>query len=174
MSQLKIELNEEFIERFWAKVNKKSDDECWEWTASGSNKGYGRIRVKGKMYKAHRVSWTIHQGEIPEHNSYHGMCVCHKCDNPSCVNPAHLFLGTNKENAEDRKRKERGEAFPGEKNGSHKLTEKQVVEIREKYIPYKYILRQLAEEYGVHLTEIHHIVKYKKWKHICVPLSANE
>jgi HNH endonuclease len=89
-------------ERFWAKVVKTS--ECWKWTANKNNKGYGMIREGGLLPKrlAHRVSWVIHNGQIPEQ-----MCVLHKCDNPECTNPNHLFLGTLAENMLDKERKGR-------------------------------------------------------------------
>ena len=105
--------------RFWEKV-KKSDD-CWVWTAAIDKCGYGYIGLgPGKgMGKAHRVSWQLHKGGIPE-----GLCVLHKCDNPSCVNPEHLFLGTQKDNAVDRELKGRGNQPVGDKHWTHKHPER--------------------------------------------------
>lgn len=99
-----IRLDESLRSRFWAKVDQRSADECWEWTAYRNDKGYGRIgRTGGKAhFLAPRVSWTIAFGDIPD-----GLIVCHHCDNPPCVNPAHLFLGTHKDNADDRETKGR-------------------------------------------------------------------
>ena len=88
-------------ERFWGKVEVPSYGECWEWTA-GKIRGYGSIFYNGKTHKAHRISWKIHFGKIPK-----DMCVLHECDNPSCVNPSHLFLGTHKDNSDDKIQKGR-------------------------------------------------------------------
>lgn len=92
--------------RFERKVRQSA--ECWTWTGTKSYQGYGSLRNEsGQMEKAHRVAWRIYVGEIPLGSGPHGTCVLHRCDNPSCVNPKHLFLGSNRENAIDRQRKGR-------------------------------------------------------------------
>ncbi len=166
-----MELSEKNIKNFWEKIDIKGDDDCWEWTAYKNKNGYGTLNINKKTYMSHRISWIIENGEIQKDNSYHGMCVCHKCDNPGCQNPKHLFLGTHKDNMDDKVNKNRqGKGIdlscPGEKHGMHKLTEQEVLEIRQKYIPRIYTQKQLAEEYGVSQCEISKILNDKIWKHI--------
>ena len=157
----KIELTEECIERFWNKVDKKSDDECWGWHGVGDQYGRCRIRIMGKKYLSYRVSWVIHHGDIPE-----GLCVCHTCDNPVCTNPAHLFLGSQRDNILDMEEKGRALHLAGEQHYKSKLTEKEVVEILQKYVPFVYTTGMLAKEYGVERTTISCIINGKTWKYI--------
>lgn len=83
-------------ERFWSCVDKKSKHDCWEWTGRKNDNGYGLIYINTKEIRTHRYSWQLHNGEIPE-----GLFVLHNCFNPSCINPHHLRLGTNKDNCND-------------------------------------------------------------------------
>jgi hypothetical protein len=93
-------------ERFWDNVQK--GEGCWEWIGTKCLSGYGRIKTNYKRISAHRFMWELRNGPIPKlENSYHGICVLHRCDNPSCVNPDHLFLGTNRDNSIDRDKKGR-------------------------------------------------------------------
>lgn len=112
-------------QRFWAKVDKRSEAECWPWMATKNGVGYGKftLGVNNKVL-AHRYSYEAANGPIPD-----GVLVCHKCDNPQCVNPAHLFLGTHKDNMEDAVRK--GRQARGARLPQTKLTDAQVLEAIE-------------------------------------------
>ena len=148
-------------ERFWAKVAKGSSDDCWEWTAA-LIKGYGEISRGGRkngMMMAHRLSWILHNGPIPT-----GSIVCHRCDNPSCVNPHHLFLGTQTDNMQDAARK--GRMARGERHHNAKLSKSQVLEIREQYASGNTSTIILAAKYGVSQALVAKIVRRKRWKHI--------
>lgn len=97
-----MNLTKQQLNRFWAKVDTKTENECWEWTASKNNKGYGQFAINKIAKSTHRISYTIHKGEIPD-----TMSICHTCNNPPCVNPKHLYIGTDTQNmrqAADEKR----------------------------------------------------------------------
>ena len=132
----------------------------WQWIGYKNNRGYGTLYVDGKHKYAHRISYQIHIGKIPN-----GMCVLHSCDNPACVNPEHLHLGTQKINAYEREIRNRGNHVRGEKNGRSKFTIKQILEIRKK--SQKGISNaELAKEYSVVNSTIHFIKTKKHWKHV--------
>ncbi len=155
-------------EAFFARVRKT--DTCWIWTG-GSIRGYGTLEVvqwHGKkkeriLYRAHRLSWKIHFGDPGDLN------VCHNCpggDNPLCVNPAHLWLGTQNDNVQDMLQKRRGKFVRGEQHGCAKLTQKQVLAIRRAYGAGYESYKTLAETYGVTKTLIAAIVHRKAWTHV--------
>lgn len=145
--------------RFYAKVLLPNENGCMEWIGSLSY-GYGNIlgREKKKIILAHRLSYEIHYGKFDE-----SLCVCHTCDNPRCVAPEHLFLGTKKDNSDDMFAKNRNHHLAGEENKNAKLTIKQVNEIRNKLMDGS-AASILAKEYGVSDIHIRRIKHKQSWK----------
>lgn len=129
----------------------------WKWNGAGNHAGYGALTFRGKAYSAHRLSYQAFNGPIPV-----GMHILHTCDNPWCVNPAHLQAGTAKENRADCKAKGRLNIMRGSANGFSKLTEDDVLEIRTSDIG----PRELAKKFGLHEGSICHIRRGLTWKHI--------
>jgi hypothetical protein len=143
-------------------VDKSSADGCWTWIGCTQRPGYGRVNFGGRLYFAHRISAQF--AGMPIGN----LMVLHKCDNPPCCNPDHLFLGTRRDNAIDCTRKGR-RVYPAGKRGAENpaaiLTEENVVEAR--ILRSKgWIYRRLAERYGVHISTISHAVYGLHWKHV--------
>lgn len=150
---------EESISVFWSSVIVTADDnKCWEWSGIKDYDGYGIIKI-GNIYKAHRFAWSYPDYIIPPK-----MLICHSCDNPSCCNPKHLFLGTLRDNSDDKVQKGRNPR--GESHGMHKLSADQVIEIRLRYAEGNVSSLELGNEYGVHRKTIIAIVKRRAWKHI--------
>jgi hypothetical protein len=152
-------------ERFWSKVDRRGPDDCWEWLGS-RDKGYGKIGSggrRGRPLQASRVSWEIHFGPIPD-----GLWVLHRCDNPPCVNPEHLFLGTRTDNIRDMHRKKRWAPNPvrGEDNCLAKLSGNQVREIRDSYQGRYGEKAALARRFGVSKNAIGNIIARKTWAHL--------
>jgi hypothetical protein len=145
-------------ERFWAKVDKSlGDHQCWNWQAAKLQAGYGQFKASSYiMHLAHRFSYELHFGPVPD-----GMYVCHRCDNPSCVNPAHLFAGEPKDNSGDMvaKGRNRSGILPGALNGNARLSLEQVKAIRNSNVS----CRKLAAEYGVGSSQIHRIKQGQAW-----------
>lgn len=151
-------------ERFWNQVDKSG--ECWEWIGTTNDRGYGLFRYNYGDYRAHRFSYELAHGPIIEE----GMFVCHKCDNPLCVRPDHLFLGTTQENTTDKVSK--GRQARGETSGNSILTEEQVRSMIQEYIPGRFGYRVLAQKYGVSAGHVARIIKGKLWKHIRRPYAS--
>lgn len=132
---------------------------CWIWMRGRGTNGYGYLWESGKMVSAHRVSWRLHRGEIPQ-----GMHVLHRCDVRCCVNPAHLFLGSNADNVHDMDAKGRrvNAQLAGEKHNCAKLTESEVIAIRSDPRGG----HRLGPVYGVSKTTIDRIKNRRIWRHV--------
>lgn len=146
-------------ERFLARILPTYSG-CWIWVGDTFVAGYGRLGVNGIQVLAHRLSWELHRGPIPR-----GLLVMHSCDDPECVNPEHLSLGTDADNSRDKIAKGRANAPRGALAGRAKLTEGQVREMR---ILHKFGIRVqwLARHYCVNAGTVSHILSGKNWKHV--------
>ena len=149
---------------FLKKIKRNDGDiekECWLWTGSKTNNKYvkyGIITMDKKAIRAHRFSWIYFWGAIPKE-----FCVLHKCDNPLCVNPYHLFLGTRIDNNKDRDNKKRTKKVCGQKNGNSKLTPENIIEIRA-MLSMRISLAQIARKFKVTYQNIQTIKKGWTWK----------
>ncbi len=151
-----------FVTAFWKKVDKSG--ECWLWTASLTSDGYGRVGMGTELKLAHRVSWEMENGPIPD-----GLQVRHRCPggpNRACVRPIHLLTGTVQQNMDDRRADGHnlGRGLPGEGNAMAKLTADQVADIRRLHATRQYIHRELGAMFGVHPTTIGNIVRGERWR----------
>ena len=148
------------VERFWSKVDKRQPDDCWEWQGCKLPRGYGKIGSGGKHGEtllATHVAWFLSTGAPPDE------FVLHKCDNPKCVNPAHLFVGTHLDNMRDQRAKDRHQH--GENHQWAKLTAGDVVEIRRRRAKGE-TLASIADDYGVTFQNISKIAKGHSWSEL--------
>jgi hypothetical protein len=153
------------IPRFWAKVSKT--DSCWNWKRPDPSNGYGKFTYQGRVMGAHRASWLIHYGPIPDN-----LWVLHRCDNHACIRPDHLFLGTHNDNMADMATKQRAtfqqhpDIIPkGEQHRNAKLTDDQVREIRQLRsdgVP----RRVIAQLFDISVSNVKRITSRKGWPHI--------
>lgn len=150
-------INDRTIKRFWKYVRKS--DGCWLWTGSKFRTGYGQFWCNGTNARAHRVSYILANGEIPA-----GLMILHSCDNPACVNPAHLSAGTAQENMKDASVKGRLPNRSGENCPTAKLSKEIVKEIRNRYHSSNLSTAQLAKEYNVTPSNLMYILSNKTWK----------
>lgn len=143
------------------KINLKTG--CWEFQKIKKRKNYGEIHYKGRVFKAHRLSYML------KHNNFNipsTTKICHICDNPTCLNPDHLFAGTQRENIYDMEAKGRSNHVKGIENGNSKLNEKQVIKIRNEYSLRKISQQKLGEKYGTSSSMVGEIVRGNFWKHV--------
>ena len=154
-------LSPQEILRFWEKVRIRGPDDCWEWQACRSRKGYGKFGLDRDCFEAPRVAWTIAHGPIPP-----DLCVLHHCDNPPCCNPGpgHLFLGTHADNMADMRRKRRHSH--GMKAPNAKMSDLAIASLREEYASGDYTQRELARRYGISQSVVSGIINHKRWSHV--------
>jgi hypothetical protein len=146
------------VKKFWSRVEKRGEDECWKWLGSFDKDGYGQMRngVLRIQDRAHKFSARLHFGEIPK-----GMCVCHACDNRWCSNPKHLFFGSALDNQNDKVAKNRH--AKGEQQGHSKLTEVMIAEIRSRA---NESYRTLCNEFDLVPSTVYRIWHNQSWKHV--------
>jgi len=139
---------------------KKTKKGCWNWTASLGPGRYGKIRYLGKTFRAHRASYILFNGEIPR-----GKLVCHSCDNPLCINPDHLFIGSQKENIRDMDSKNRRADLKGENHPCNKLKITDILEIK-KLLSLNISQKIIAKKFNCHQSNISNIKRKKLWGHV--------
>jgi hypothetical protein len=158
---IKLSTEEKFrraVLRFWKKVDK--GPLCWNWIAS-KTEGYGAFSLKGFPRGAHRFSFFLTNGDFDR-----SLCVLHTCDNPACVNPSHLFLGTKGDNFRDCISKGRNNPTRGERSASAKLTAKIVASMREDYRSFKRTAAEIGAMVGVSQQEASRAIRGKTWAHV--------
>ncbi len=146
--------------RFWSKVDRRSDEECWPWMASVRRKdeGYGAFSIGGRHHPAHRVALELSGVIVPA-----GMVVCHRCDNPRCCNPSHLFVGTPQDNDADRVAK--GRQARGSTNGNAKYTDRFVWGVRMLNTRLGLSIARIARMFGVNASGLYDVIN-RGWKHV--------
>lgn len=169
LTALQARFVEEYLldaDRFWSKVDRRDDDDCWEFTGANDAGGYGRFHIglsRGSCMLAHRVSFGLTNGFLPE-------AVCHRCDNPKCCNPNHLFAGTRAINNADMASKGRNRvprpSMRGEKHHQAKITDDEAATIRERYSSSEVTQRSLAREYGVSQRSIAKVVNGVSFRNV--------
>jgi hypothetical protein len=151
-------MSKNVTDRFWEKVDRCGEDECWEWRAGVDGKGYAAFSLTHEnQIGGHVYSYLIHNGKIGD------SWVCHKCDNPKCVNPRHLFLGNALDNNRDMVRKGRNRYLKGEEHPSSRLTENDVLNIRSEYAKGGVTMFVLADKYKISFQHVSDIVNKRKW-----------
>lgn len=151
-------------ERFWEKVDCRGAGDCWEWQASRGRQGYGFFWNGSYMEAAHRVAYRLEVGPLPRGQvGARGTVVCHRCDNPACCNPAHLFAGTQSTNVADMHRKGRSPDVSGGENPRSRLSAADVAQIRTEYTGGYGEIAALARRFGLSHGAMSHIVHGRSW-----------
>jgi hypothetical protein len=140
---------------FWYNVSAPNEDGCMIWMRGKHPYGYGALQYEGKVWSSHRLAWVLTYGPISK-----GLAICHKCDNPPCCNPRHLFMGTKKDNSQDMARK--GRSSFGERNGMSRLVEADVCDIHALRLA-GWQLHRIAAKYGIGTTAVHNITVGRRW-----------
>jgi HNH endonuclease len=160
---------EVLFRRRFDRIDRRDAYDCWEWPSSRNDAGYGIMAVgragQQRQRRAHRLAWEFLVGPVPD-----GLDVCHHCDNPPCVNPRHLFLGTRQENSRDMWRKGRGRGgnahLSGETNPNARLSDEDVLSMRRRYSARGVTMTRLAAEYGVSQSVISNVLTRRTWRHL--------
>lgn len=150
-------------ERLAARVRRGAPTECWPWTGGTNGNGYGCIYVDGRVVLAHRLAWELVHGPILKGEGYHGTCVLHRCDTPACCNPAHLFLGTQLNNMQDKVAKDRQDK--GEKMSWAKLTDEKATTVRRLHAV-GYSATDLGWLFSVTPSCILAVANQRNWRHV--------
>jgi hypothetical protein len=159
-------LNDAVIARFWRDVRISTDDQCWEWAGSRTANGYGRFWILRRGHAAHRIAYAIANGPAPSN-----LMVCHHCDNPACVNPSHLFLGTAADNVHDMLRKGRRPRLFGSASSNAKVHERDVESIHDLRLA-GWTQSAIASRFGLSQPTVSEILSGKKWPHVAAAIEA--
>ena len=152
---------ERTVTRYWSKVARGDPEACWWWTASKNGTGYGLFNFDGKQHLAHRIAWELHNdSKIPD-----GLLACHTCDQPACVNPRHIYIGTHQDNANDVTERDRWNHKKGEDAAASKLTNKDVLAIVARFNSGE-SGRAIAADYDISFSVVHNIMGGKTWAHL--------
>jgi len=151
-------------EKFGRFIDIRSDEECWEWLGAKDGGGYGAYGSPHlSENKSHRIMWEMYYGKIPLDDVGNTLYVLHKCDNSSCCNPGHLFLGTNKDNMKDKVKKERQSRLFGLRNGRSIMNREKVINLRQLYSTRKYSYKALVKLFGISQSQVARIIKNQSW-----------
>lgn len=148
-------------DRLWSRILIASDDECWEWQGCRERQGYGRIWYGDGGVLTHRLAYILTNGEPPDDAPH----ILHRCDNPPCCNPAHLYAGTNAQNVADKMQRGRFKPNLGERHGNSKLTTDSVLSIRERFRGGE-SRDVLAAEYGIAPAYVNQLAARRAWRHV--------